>query len=427
MPEKLALFGGLPVRSNAYYPNKLGEEEKRLALSVLDEGVLSGFAAKADEQFYGGKYVRELEVLFCRRFGAKYAVSFNSATSGLHGALLAAGVGPGDEVIVPPYTMSATATAVLMCHAVPVFVDIEPNMFCMNPALIESHITKNTKAIIPVHLFGLPAEMDSIMEIAECHKLIVIEDNAQASGAFYKGHPTGAIGHMGVFSLNRHKNIHCGEGGVVLSKDPDLTERLQLCRNHGELVLFLKKGNNKNDDIVGYNYRLSELHAAVAIGQLKRIDELNNTRSYLSNYLTERLSEIPYISSPKIREGCTHVYFLYPMLYNREKLGIHRDTLVKAIVSEGVHASNYAAPIYMYPIYKGINKKADNFKKVFPEYEGCPNYKDGICPETERLYNDKMLFTNICRSPNTVSEVDELIATLKKIEANKEVLLDFEK
>ncbi|MBO05977.1 MAG: hypothetical protein CMI58_02930 [Parcubacteria group bacterium] len=427
MSEKLALFGGPPVRSGQYYPNKLGDEEKQIAVSVLESGILSGFAADANEQFYGGKYVKELESLFCQRFSCKYAVTFNSATSGLHGSMIAAGIGPGDEVIVPPYSMSATATAVLMCHAVPVFVDVEPDMFCINTDLIESFITTRTKAIIPVNLFGLPSDMDPILKIAEKHNLIVVEDNAQTPGAFYKGRLAGTIGCMGVFSLNRHKNIQCGEGGVVLTNDKYFAERLQLTRNHGEVVLF-SMGRNDHADVVGYNYRLSELHAAVAIGQLKKLDEFNNVRVSLANHLTERLKEIPFMTSPKVRKDCTHVYYRYPMLYDRNKLGISRDTMVKALQSEGIHVSNYVAPIYMSPIYqKHKYSESDNFKRRFPEYNGTVNYSLGINPVVETLYKEKMIYTNICMPPNSKKEIDELLDALKKIELNLDALINNEK
>ncbi|MBI4680524.1 MAG: DegT/DnrJ/EryC1/StrS family aminotransferase [Nitrospirae bacterium] len=418
MQEKLALLGGSPVRSEPYPPyNTIGDEEKKLAMEVLNSGILSGFVARGNEQFYGGKYVNELESLFCRRFDAGYAVSFNSATSGLHGALMAAGVGPGDEVIVPPYSMSATAAVVLMCYAVPVFVDVEPDMFCIDPSRIEAAISSRTKAIITVNLFGMPSALNAIVEIAGRHKFLVIEDNAQSPGAFFRDRFSGTIGDMGVFSLNRHKTIQCGEGGVVLTNSSILAERMQLCRNHGEIVL-LDWGRDEHADIVGFNYRLSELHAAVAVPQLKKLDELNKARITLANYLTHRLKEIDFLRPPKIRESCNHVYYLYPMVYERRKLGIKRDTLINALLAEGVQACNYAPPIYMCPLFQKFQRPIEkDFRRRFPEYDKLPNYLSGICPEVESLYKDKMVVTNICRPPQTEKDIDQFICALKKIEA----------
>ncbi|MBI5195874.1 MAG: DegT/DnrJ/EryC1/StrS family aminotransferase [Nitrospirae bacterium] len=427
MPEKLAMFGGEPVRREPYPPyNTIGDEEKKMAMSVLDTGVLSGFVGRGNEQFYGGAKVRELEALFCTKYGSRYAISFNSATSALHGTMIAAGIGPGDEVIVPPYSMSATAAAVLMCHAVPVFIDIEPEMFCLDPSKLEAAVTERTKAVIAVNLFGLSSDMDPVMDTAARHGLIVVEDNAQAPGAKYKGRFTGRTGHMGVFSLNRHKTIQCGEGGVVLTDDSRFAERLQLCRNHGEVVL-LDWETNRNADVVGFNYRLSELHAAVAIPQLNKLGTLNSGRISLAGKLTAALGEIDFIMPPAIRKECTHVFYLYPMLYKSEKLGITRDLLLKSLIAEGVHASNYAAPIYRCPIYQEHqDPAAGNFKRLFPEYNCKPDYSPGICPEAELIHDTKMVVTNICRYPHTEKEVEEFVKALRKIQANIDELRKLE-
>lgn len=422
--KRLALFGGNPVRSKPYPPyNTIGGEEKQMAIAVLETGVLSGFAARGNEQFYGGYYVRELESLFCKKFGVKYAITFNSATSALHGTMIASGIGPGDEVIVSPFSMSASASAVLMCHAVPVFVDIEPDMFCIDPAKLEAAITAHTKAIMVVNLFGLPADLNPIMEIARRYNLIVVEDNAQSPGAIYMNRFTGTIGDMGVFSLNRHKTIQCGEGGVVLTGNDNLAERLQLSRNHGEVVL-LDWNRDDHSDIVGYNYRMSELHAAIAIPQLKKLDILNKERVSLANYLTHMLQDISFIRPPKVREGCTHVYYLYPMVYEQSRLGITRDTLIKALIAEGIHAAPYGSPIYMYPFFQN-NHDEETKKKKFPGYDGYINYSHGICPVVEKVQAEKIVLTNICRPPNTKREIEEFITALKKIELNINELQDF--
>ncbi|RPG38427.1 MAG: DegT/DnrJ/EryC1/StrS family aminotransferase, partial [Muricauda sp. TMED12] len=210
----LALLGGQPMLDQALAPfNTIGEAERRAVEAVLDTGVLSGFVGAPGPDFNGGPAVRELEARWCDRFNCTHAVSVNSATSGLYAAIAAAGVGPGDEVIVPPYTMSATCIAPLVYGGIPVFVDIERDHFCLDPDLVEAAITPKTRAILTVNLFGHPAALGRLRQIADKHGLILIEDNAQAPLAKENGRFTGTIGHIGVFSLNRHKHIQTGEGG----------------------------------------------------------------------------------------------------------------------------------------------------------------------------------------------------------------------
>jgi dTDP-4-amino-4,6-dideoxygalactose transaminase len=250
---QLAINGGEPVRKTPF-PGyvTIGKEEKLAVMEVLDSTVLSKYLGTWSPDFYGGPKVRQLERDWSEYFGIKHAVSVNSATSGLYAAVGAAGVGPGDEVIVSPYTMTASATAALVYGAIPVFADIDPQIFCLSPESVEKCITPSTKAIIVVDIFGHPADMDEIMEIARDHDLIVIEDAAQAPGAKYKGRFAGTLADMGVYSLNYHKTIHCGEGGIVVTNNDDLTERLQLIRNHAEVVVK-NKGVKNLVNMVGFN------------------------------------------------------------------------------------------------------------------------------------------------------------------------------
>jgi perosamine synthetase len=383
---KLALHGGDPVRKDPYAPyNTIGEAEKARALEVLDSGVLSGYVARGNHQFGGGPAVTELEDAFRSQFGVRHAVAFNSATSALHGCLVAIGIGPGDEVIVPPYTMSATAMAVMMCGAVPVFADIEPDMFCIDPDRIISAITERTRAVIAVNLFGLPADLVRIGQIAEEHGIILVEDNAQAPLATCSGQLAGTIGSLGVFSLNRHKVIQCGEGGVALTDDDEYAERLQLCRNHGE-VIPPDWGRDEPADIVGYNYRLPDLLAAVAIPQVGRLSQLRDARVKLADLLTSALADVEVLAPPRIRNDCTHSYYLYPMLYNRDVLGISRDVFLDALQAEGVHAARYVTPIHLLPIFQKHQRPSDpGFDRLFPGYDGECSYGRGQCPTVERV------------------------------------------
>ena len=225
--NRLAIFGGTPVIKVPFRKyNHIGEAEARAVENVLRSGILSDFIGSAGENFYGGKIVREFESHWKKRFKVKNAISMNSATSCLAAAIGAIGVGPGDEVIVSPFTMSASATAILVFNAIPIFADIEPDTFNLDPSSIENRITPQTKALMIPNIFGHPADYDPILEIARKHKLKIIEDNAQSPTATYKGKLAGTIGDIGVFSLNRHKHIHTGEGGMCVTNNDVLAERL---------------------------------------------------------------------------------------------------------------------------------------------------------------------------------------------------------
>lgn len=222
--EELAINGGKPVRTRPWLENiTTGEEEKRAVMEVLDSGRLSLFEGSHQPDppfsFWGGPKVRQLEEDWCEYYGTGYAVSMNSATSGLYAAIMALGIGYGDEVIVSPYTMSACAACTLVSGAIPVFADVELETGCLSARSIEAKITPRTRAILVVHQFGIPADMDAILQIAGEHDLRVIEDCAQAHGANYKGRKVGALGDIGIFSLNVNKTIQCGEGGVCITGD----------------------------------------------------------------------------------------------------------------------------------------------------------------------------------------------------------------
>lgn len=415
--SKLALFGGEKTRNKPYLTQAIiKEEERRRVNEVLDSGVLSGFIAKAGDNFLGGRQVREFEDLARQYFRCKHAVACNSATAALHMAVAACGIGPGDEVIVTPYTMSASATAIIMQNAIPVFADIDERTFCLSPQEIRKKITPQTKAIMVVHLFGYPAEMDEIMKIARKHKLFVIEDCAQAPGAMYKGRYVGTIGDVGVFSLNQHKTITCGEGGFAITADDKLALRMQLVRNHGEAVVADMKIKDISN-IVGYNYRMTELEAAIAIGQFRRLDELNKYRIDLVNYFLAGLQKFPGLVLPQNTEDRRQVYFVVPIRVDTESLGISRDLLVKALVAEGIpFGAGYVKPIYLDPMYQ---RKIAYGKNGHPftcrECKGKVNYKHGICPVAERMHEQELMVTGVCRYPHTKQDIDDAILAFRKI------------
>ncbi len=419
---KLAINGGESVRKTPYPEySTIGEEEKRAVMEVLDSTVLSKYLGTWSPDFFGGPKVHQLEQDWKKYFGIKHAVSVNSATSGLYAAVGAAGIGPGDEVIVSPYTMTASATAALIYGAIPVFADIDPQIFCISPESIEKCITPHTKAIIVVDLFGHPADMDEIMEISRDHDLVVIEDAAQAPGAKYKGRYAGTLADMGVYSLNYHKTIHCGEGGVVVTENDDFAERLQLIRNHAEVVVK-NKGVKNLVNMIGFNYRMTEIEAAIAIEQLKKLEKLLIPRIKTAEYLTKNLSDFTGIVPPFVRSGVRHGYYLFPLYYHMEEIGISREKFVAALNAEGIPMVNgYVEPLYLEPCYQQrIAFGKDGFPFSYPGYKGTVSYRKGICPITENCYYEKLMYTNVCHAGISNDDLDDLITAFEKIFLNIE-------
>lgn len=413
----LALNGGKPLNTKKFIWNSsIDDKEKEVVLKVLDSKILSGYYGSYGENFLGGKQVRELEKEWAKYFGINYAAAVNSCTSGLYAAVGAIGISPGDEVIVPPYTMSATVAAILGYHGIPVFADIEDNYFCIDPINIEKKITKKTKAIIVVNLFGQSADLKEICSIARKYNLKVIEDNAQAPGAKYNGKYTGTIGDIGVFSLNCHKIIQCGEGGVVVSDDLELIKRIQLIRNHAEAVVG-DMGYSNLSNMLGQNYRMTELQAAIARVQLKKLKKRNNERRDLALYLNECLKKFDFIEIPKIRDSCTHVYYLYMLKFIEEKIGISRELFLRALNAEGYQAhSGYVEPIYFLPLFKEKIVFGKNGYPFIHATERKGNiYRSGLCKITERLQNREIWYPDLIRYLITEKDIKTFSNAIEKV------------
>ena len=427
----LAINGGKKVRTTPFPAhNTIGEDEKKAVIEVLDKGKLSRYLGCFHEDFYGGDEVRALEKDWAEKFGVKHAISVNSATSGLYCAVGAAGIGPGDEVIVSPYTMTASASAALVYNAVPVFADIEKDYYCLDPDSIEEKITERTKAIIVVDIMGQPYDVERINAIAKKHNLIVIEDAAQAPGAMYKGKYAGTLGDIGIYSLNYHKHIHCGEGGIIVTDNDELADRLRLIRNHAEAVVE-DKGYTNLVNMIGFNYRMTEVEAAIARQQLKKLDGLLETRLENVKYLSEKLSEMPFLEMPKVREDTKHVFYMHVIKYNKELLGISREKFVEAVKAEltpfemreteGVKIGcGYVKPIYLMPMYQkliGYGNEGYPFKS--PLYKGVVNYSKGICPVCEDMYFEKVITNEFMLPSMTKEDMDDVVEAFKKVWENR--------
>ena len=420
---KLALLNGKPVRTRPYPPHvTTGNEERDAVLRVFQKGILSDFEGSNNRWFLGGDEVKAFEQAWASAFGVKHAVSCNSATSGLMAAVGAAGLGPGDEVILTPWTMSATATAVLCYNAVPVFCDIDRETFCMTPASLEKKVTPRTKAIIPVHIYGHPAEMDEILLIAKTHSLIVIEDAAQSPFTRYKGEFTGTLGDMGVFSLNCHKIIQVGEGGVVTTNDDELAHKLRLIRNHAEAVIATGMKVNTLVNMLGWNYRMNEIEAAIGREQLKKLTNFIRERRVLVDYLTEKLQSFEGLILPTIRNGCEHSFYRYALRLDPKIIKVPASKIVEALNAEGMDFYAGYVPLNLYPVYQekiGFGEKGCPFK--CPWYEGDPDYSLSSLPNVQ--YAMEWSFsTEVIHPPLAFEDMDEIVVAFEKVWMNMQLL-----
>jgi len=341
MSNRLAINGGTPVRSKPFPQWPIfGEAEEQAVVRALR----SGRWGKLD-----GSEVRTFERRFAEYVQAKHAVGVCNGTVSLRIALMAAGIEAGDEVIVPPYTFLATATAVVEANAVPVFVDIDRETLNIDPAQIEAAITSRTRAIIPVHLGGMPCDMDAIMAIAQRHNLTVIEDAAHAHGSEYNGRRCGSLGHMGSFSFQSSKNLCSGEGGIVTTSDADLAARCEAIHNCGRVP----GGAWYEHHVMSANYRLGEVQGAILNAQLDRLDEQTNRRDENARFLDAELSRVPGITPQRRDKFVTrNAYHLYPIRYDEQLYGVPRQRFLDALGAEGIPiAAGYVLPLYRQPLF----------------------------------------------------------------------------
>lgn len=426
--NKLALFGGEKTISRPFHKyNSIGEEEVQAAKNVVESGVLSQFLGAWHEDFYGGAKVQEFEKMAAEYFGVNYAVTVNSWTSGLIAAVGAIGIEPGDEVIVTPWTMSASATAIMHWNAIPVFADIDPETFNISPESVEENITPYTKAIMAVDIFGQSADMDELMSIAQRHGLKVISDTAQAPGAMYKKQYAGTIADVGGFSLNYHKHIHTGEGGIIVTNDEEIANKLQLIRNHAEVVVE-DKGETNLINMIGHNFRLGEIECAIAIEQLKKLEGLVSTRQKLAERLTKGLKDLKGLQTPIVPKDRTHVYYVYALVLDIDELGgVSRDKIHAALQAEGVPVGKSYQNIHLLPMYQ---KKIAYGSKGFPwNSDICHrevNYEKGICPVAETLQDSTYLGFGMCVYDLTHSDVDQIISAFHKVWSNLDTLRDLD-
>jgi dTDP-4-amino-4,6-dideoxygalactose transaminase len=401
MVERLALEGGMPVRREPFpkYHAIVDEGEIRAVTEVLRSNTWR--RGPVVEQ-----YERDLE----KHFGVKHALAVSDGTAALHVAMAALGLGPGDEIVTTPYTFLASASAALYQMAIPIFADIDPNFYTLDPRKAERTITNRTRGIVVVHLAGHPADMDPFCEIAEKRGLWIIEDTAQASGALYKGKLAGTIGNVGTFSTVDGKIMSTGEGGFCLTNDDEIAQKMgsihNFYRGHSTSNLHEFYG-------IGYNYRMTEFQAAIGGEQLKKLDRMIETRRRNASYLTERLQEIKGVSPPNEAPWARHAFYYYALRIDTKALGVTREQFEKALNAEGIPVSPAWSTTFL-PKTQLFAKKIGYGRTDYPWCLSSIDYTRQRLPVAEGAGREAFWLTDALPILSQ-KDLDDIIAAVEKI------------
>jgi perosamine synthetase len=410
---KLATLGGSPVRSNKSWPVWPYSDQNIIdsVMKTTKSGIWCRIQSKTGT-------VPTFEKKYAEMIGVKHCVAVGSGTQALHTAVEALGIGPGDEVITSPYTDPGTISSILSARALPVFAEIDRRSFQLDPDDVERRINKNTKALMPVHMSGLPANMEKFVEIAKKHNLFIIEDACQAHFTKYQGKLLGTIGDVGCFSHQSSKVLPCGEGGSIIGNNDDLMDRCYTVQNHGTS----KRGRTET---IGPKYRMNEFEGAVLLGQLPTVMERHALRNKNAKYLTSKIKDIPGIYPQKLYDGTEEgSYYLYSMSYDSKVYnGVHRSKYLKALAAEGISLSPY--------IKNGLHKEpwVDNIinRKVYQKMytpERLKQFKDELdCPNCDTVCDEEMVML-WASGPllGTQEDMDDIINALVKVYENRDQL-----
>ncbi len=392
--------------------NTIDYNEIKAANKVLKKGILSDFIATSGKGFNGGKYVRIFEEKLKKFYKVKHAITVNSWTSGLICAVGSLDIEPGDEIITSPWTMCATATAILHWNAIPIFADINPKTFCIDPELVKKKITKRTKAIIAVDIFGLSHDINALKKIVKGRNIKIISDSAQSPYSFYKNKLAGTQSDIGGYSYNFHKHMQTGEGGCIVTNNKVLAERIKKLRNHAEATV---KISDKINNLIGFNFRLGEIEAAIGIEQLKKLKFFVKEKQKEANYLTSKLKNLNGLTVPFVPKNYSHSYYVYPILINEKKIGIRKKTILKKLIDQGVQGiyGKYG-DIHLLPMYK---KKIAYGKKNFPWSisKHKIKYDKGMCPIAEKLNKESFLFIELCDFDLTKKDLALICKSFHKV------------
>ncbi len=426
MGETLAIRGGkreIPIDVTFYSINEppMLPEDMEAAIEVIKTGQYQGHP--------GAHEGSALQEEWAAYVGTRYCISLNSGTAALHAAVAAAGVGPGDEVITSPITFLTSATSAMYQNGIPVFADIDPVTYNLSPASVERAVSEKTKAIVAVHIFGLPADMDEVNAIAQKHDLVVIEDACQAHGAVYRGRKTGALGDLGAFSLERSKGLTSGgDGGLLTTDSEELAQKAEMVGRFGEI---LKKGQKRdyNAYTLGWMYRMDEVMAAVARSRLRRLDVDNAIRRENCEYLTSQLKDIPGVIPPVAPHDRTHVYYLYPVRFDPRAAGVNvparlfREKVEAALRAEGAAIGQWLVrPLFESSLFAQRNPYGKGYPWACP-LAGAVNYEPENFPETLRFVDGYSIVWNT-QSPNGRTQMEGIVAAFEKVFRNLDQCFD---
>lgn len=402
---KLAISGGKPIRTKPYLKDfpvfeHLVEKEIDAVTRVVRSHNLNAL---------NGCEVKNFEAAYAQYMGIKHAIAVSSGTTALHVALAALDIGVGDEVIVPPYTMLATGSSVLMQNAIPIFADIDPkNVLGFDLENVKKRITSRTKAIIPVHVNGYPQNMDGLMALAKENGIAVIEDCAHAHGAEYKGRKVGTIGRINCFSFQQKKNLPLGEGGMITTDDDALAEKARAIRSFGKARL-------------AYNYRMSEFHAAIGLVRLANLDAANAIRIENAQFLYDQLANIPGLTPQKPLPDTKCVYYNFLMRYEPETFGLPRNRFIEAVNAEGVLLIALYYPLHRDQTFRNGDCFGQGCPFTCPYYKAPqsqrPNYADGSCPVSEEYCDHRNVEIKV-HPPATKEDLADVVAAIKKVIEN---------
>ncbi|MFO7725326.1 MAG: DegT/DnrJ/EryC1/StrS family aminotransferase [Oceanipulchritudo sp.] len=403
--NSLALHGGKPVRAKA------PEREDRWGLA--EEERLREMVGQSSLFYWKNRQTEAMLEAFRKPYPFKHVMPCGSCSAALHIGVAAAGIGPGDEVITSSVTDMGTVIGVLFQQAVPVFADIDPDTFNLDPRDVEKKITSRTRAIIVVHFSGNPCEMDAFLEIGRKHDLLIIEDCAQAWGATYRGRPVGTMGDLGCYSFDDFKLLSCGDGGLVASNRDDIGARLQPFGDKG----YDRSGGPRNPTILAANYRMSEPQAAVAAGQLERLEEMAAGRAWMGDHLDARLEGIPGVQTPERDKRDRHTFWFYTIKLDLDQLSCDRDTFVKALNAEGVLANDGSFPSTTYQWQVFQEHAFFNGRWPLKEAGGTEmDYSRVSCPAAEAVI--RRWFRLILFEGMDASYLDDAAVAIRKVAAH---------
>jgi dTDP-4-amino-4,6-dideoxygalactose transaminase len=407
---KPALLGGTPVRTEPFpsWP----------VIRDNDETTWAAVLRKGRWNRLDGTYAKVFEESWAKILGAKYCLATSSGTAALFASLNALGAGPGDEVIVPPYTFVATINVVLLQHALPIFVDTDPETFQIDARKIEAAITPRTVCTLPVHLGGSAADMDTILAVAKKHSLPVLEDACQSHLGEWRHRKLSTLGDLGCFSFQASKNLNSGEGGAILSHNEELIERCNSFHNQGRGSLDSSFSYVRN----GSNLRITEFQAALLLEQLTRVEAQSRTREQNAAYLTSQLREIPGITPARIYEGCTrNAYHLYMFRYDKTHFAaLPRSRFLKAMRAEGIPCSGGYAPLNKEPFLKGtLNSRA--YKAIYSPQQITEYWERNELPENDKLCEEAVWLTQTMLLGSR-ADMDQIAEAARKIQSQAAAL-----